>query len=271
MPRPFAVLLLVGGLVALPSTGLTQSTVLTLDAALARARGNAPQILALARAGADREADAATVDGALGDLRVLLAFPASTALDVEGSLSPRAVPPLDTLLTSAARRPDVRALVAAAAEAAADRRLGRALAWPDLTLDAEKGHEEGADILRGGIGLTIPLFDHGQGVRAEATARAERLHGEIAARRRAVDTAVRTTFTVYEARARAAGQLARSIPAIHENEELVRRSYVAGQLSLAEVLLLRREVIETRRAYIDRLEEAALAAFDLMTTAGRLP
>jgi cobalt-zinc-cadmium efflux system outer membrane protein len=228
--------------------------------------------IALARARADRNADEAGLSEALGALRVILALPMQESLSVQGDLAAQRIPPLDTLLASAARRPDARALSAATTAAEADRRLGRSLRWPDLTLQFEQGHEEGAEILRGGVGLTVPLFDRGQGTRAEAAARAQRLHGETTARRQSIETSVRTAFAVYEARMRAAEQLGGLLlNNLQENEDLTRRSYAAGQLSLAEVLLFRREMIETRRASIDRMEDAALAAFDLLTAAGRLP
>ena len=55
-----------------------------------------------------------------------------------------------------------------------------------------------------------------------------------------------------------------------ENESLARRSYEAGEMALAELLLVRGETLDTRREYLERLLEAALAAVDVEASAGAL-
>ena len=61
-----------------------------------------------------------------------------------------------------------------------------------------------------------------------------------------------------------------AIPGLDENEQLARRSFDVGQLGLPELLLLRREILETRFQYLDALLEAALARTDLDASAGIL-
>ena len=55
-----------------------------------------------------------------------------------------------------------------------------------------------------------------------------------------------------------------------DDETLSRESYEAGQISLAELLLVRREILETRSDYLSHLLETAIAAADLEASAGVL-
>ena len=63
---------------------------------------------------------------------------------------------------------------------------------------------------------------------------------------------------------------ASALPLLDENESLARRSYEAGEMGLAELLLVRRETLDTRREYLDRLRAAAVAAVDVLASAGGL-
>jgi hypothetical protein len=61
-----------------------------------------------------------------------------------------------------------------------------------------------------------------------------------------------------------------AIPGLDENETLTARSFEVGQLGLPELLLIRRELLETRLQYLDALLEAALARIDLEASAALL-
>jgi cobalt-zinc-cadmium efflux system outer membrane protein len=108
-------------------------------------------------------------------------------------------------------------------------------------------------------------------VRAEARARAHRLELELEAARREVRREVSTAFEVYLQQKAAVEELARNaLPVLEENESLSRESYEAGQISLAELLLVRREILETRNDYLSRLLDGAIAVADLEASAGVL-
>ena len=49
---------------------------------------------------------------------------------------------------------------------------------------------------------------------------------------------------------------------------MVRESYRAGKMDLPALLLVRRDLLETRREYLDRLLDAALAGIDLAVARG---
>jgi cobalt-zinc-cadmium efflux system outer membrane protein len=102
-------------------------------------------------------------------------------------------------------------------------------------------------------------------------ARASRLRFELDAQQRVVRAQVRAAFAVYLGQVAAAEELDREVlPRLDENETLSQRSYEAGQLSLPDLLLIRRETFDTRRAHQDRLLDAILAGVELEAGAGVL-
>ena len=61
-----------------------------------------------------------------------------------------------------------------------------------------------------------------------------------------------------------------AIPGLDENEQLTTRSFEVGQLGLPGLLLIRREILDTRSQYLDALLEAALARIELDASAAIL-
>jgi cobalt-zinc-cadmium efflux system outer membrane protein len=226
---------------------------------------------ALARARAEREAAEAERASVLGELRILLAMEGAEALELAGDLRDRR--PFDpaALLARAAERADLRALEAELAQAEAELRLARAEAWPDLGAGARYERDEQDDIVFGELSLALPVFDRVQGARAEAGARVRRLRIELDAARRAAAVEVQTALLVHARRVKAVQELeASALPLLDENESLARRSYEAGEMPLAELLLVRRETLDTRREYLQSLLEAAASAVDVEASAGSL-
>ena len=58
---------------------------------------------------------------------------------------------------------------------------------------------------------------------------------------------------------------------LDENEALSRESYDVGQISVVELLLVRRQMLEIRNEYLSRLLDAAIASADLEASAGVSP
>jgi len=223
---------------------------------------------ALARARADAYAADAARASALGDLRVLLGLDPATSLAVEGRLSDRVEVQLETLMAAASARADVRALAADLAEAEADESLGKGLTWPDVSPAVRYERDGGDHVLWGGLSLTLPLFNRGQEQRAVGAARAERIRGEIAALRRAVQSEVAAAWEAYGLRLKAADALQATVAALDDNDVLARRSYEVGQIGLGELLLIRRETVEARAALLQRQLEAGQARVELQARAG---
>ena len=227
---------------------------------------------ALARARSGRGAAEALRDTGLGELNVLLGLgPPESVAGARGDLAALRTFDLGELLTSARDHPDLSALQAEIREAEAGERLGGAMRWPDLGLGLRYEREEGASVGLGTLSLTLPVFERGQGLRAESSARARRLRQELEAGRRAAEVEVRAAFAAYGRRVEAARELERNaVPLLDENETLARRSYEAGALGLIELLLVRRESLEAREEYLERLLDAAVAGIELEASAGAL-
>jgi cobalt-zinc-cadmium efflux system outer membrane protein len=119
--------------------------------------------------------------------------------------------------------------------------------------------------------VTLPFFSKGQELSAVGTARAARLRAELDAARTRVRVEVRSAFDAYSRRLAAVRVLETdAIPGLDENETLTTRSFEVGQLGLPELLLIRREILDTRSQYLDALLEAALARIDLDASAAIL-
>jgi cobalt-zinc-cadmium efflux system outer membrane protein len=232
-----------------------------LDVNIARA--------SLARVRAEREGAEAAKALAVGDLRQLLRLDGDAT--VGGSLSTPPPADLDVALQAASGRPELRALAAAIQETEAERRVGLSFAKPQYGVGVNYSREEGDQIVLGGMTIALPFFSKGQEQQAAGSARAARLRSEIEAARARIDAEVRTAFDAYNRRLSALRILAAdAIAGLDENELLTTRSFEAGQLGLLDLLLIRRETLDTRFQYLDALLEAALARIDLDASAAML-
>lgn len=232
-----------------------------LDVNIARA--------SLARVRAEREAAEASRTLALGDVKQLLRL--DEDIGVQGSLSRPGDAELTGLLQAAAQRPELRALEAAVQEAEADIKLAGTFAKPEYGLGMRYSHEEGDQIVLGSFTLSLPVASKGQELRAVGTARAARLRAELEAARARIQLEVRAAYDAYNRRLAAVRILETdAIPGLDENDTLSTRSFDVGQLGLPELLLIRREILDTRFQYLDALLEAALARTDLDASAGIL-
>ena len=232
-----------------------------LDVNIARA--------SLARVRAEREGAEASKTLALGELRRLLAV--EDDLVVDGSLARPADGSLEVALEAVLQRPELRALEAEIAEADADVRVGLSFSKPQYGLGVRYSREEGDQIILGGMTVTVPMFSQGQEQRAVSAARAARLRAELTAARARVQQEVRSAFDAYTRRLAAVRVLETdAIAGMDENEQLTTRSFEVGQLGLPDLLLIRREILDTRAQYLDALLEAALARTDLDASAAIL-
>jgi cobalt-zinc-cadmium efflux system outer membrane protein len=232
-----------------------------LDVNIARA--------SLARVSAEREGAEAARAVALGELKRLLRL--EGPVDVAGPLTNPASTDLNTALQAASLRPELRALEAGVREAEAEIQLGLSYTKPEYGMALRYSQEERDHIVLGGMTVTLPMFSKGQEQRALGTARAARLRADLEAATARVQIEVRAAFETYTRRLSALRVLETdAIPGLDENEQLTTRSFDAGQIGLVELLLIRREILETRFQYLDALLEAALARIDLAATAALL-
>jgi cobalt-zinc-cadmium efflux system outer membrane protein len=227
--------------------------------------------IALARARASRLAAAGERTLFAGELQRLLGMPSGGEVIAVGSLRRQGRPELASLLAAAANRPDLHAIEAEIRDAEADERLGRATTRPDVGLGARIKREEGHRAVIGQLTITLPLFNQGQELRAAGSARGSRLRLELATRRAAIESELRSLYAAHSTREAALTAFEQdAVPGVDENEALARRSFEVGQISLPELLLVRREIVDTRLEYLTRLLEAAESGIEQDAVAGVL-
>jgi cobalt-zinc-cadmium efflux system outer membrane protein len=226
-----------------------------LDAGLGRA--------ALGRARAAVRAAEAERAAAVGQLAQLLTLAPGDRVVLRGELG--------TAAPATGERADLRALAAEAAVARAELDLARTGARPDVGLWLGYSREEDADIVVGGLRLTLPILDRGQGAAAKARARAARAGAERAAAAQVVTRQVRDTADARD-HARAAVAVFESdvLPLLDESERLLTRTVDAGQMAIGDYLVARRELLDGRAEHVYRLLELATAKVELDAAAGVL-
>jgi cobalt-zinc-cadmium efflux system outer membrane protein len=238
------------------------------------ARGDLPRAdlsllrLTAGRAEAEHHDARARRAAASNELALLLGVPAES-LAVQGELKDR------TRFRAAAsgrdEPPEIRALSAEVLRAHADRELGRAMGWPELGVGASWEREEGSDVFLGRLALTLPIFARGQGVEAEAEAAARRLEIELELARARFEGEARAAQEIFLAQDRAASALeAVAVADMDEIERAALGRFAAGDISLSDLLGMRREVLGFRRELIDRQLEAAQAGNELLRASGGL-
>jgi outer membrane protein, heavy metal efflux system len=226
---------------------------------------------AFARARAARMAAEAERAEAAGELQRLLGLPRGEPPIASGALTHSPTLGLTMLIAAVDQRSDIQALRADIADAEADIRLGRAANRPDIGVGARVKHEEGDLAVVGQITVALPAFSHGQELVTTGTARASRLRLELETTRNAVVSEIESLYRTYMTRQIAAMSFERdALAGLDENEALAQRSFDVGQISLPELLLVRRELVDTRLDYLDRLLEASEAAIALEAAAGVL-
>jgi cobalt-zinc-cadmium efflux system outer membrane protein len=223
----------------------------------------------LARARRDQLTAASRMEGALAELREVLALPAQEPVVVQAALRAPDVPGLDVLLTRLSDRPDLRALTTGIDQAEAELRLTRATRAPDVFAGFGWRREDAEPVAGVRFGLTLPLFQRQTGAITSAAGRVSEARAALEARRVALDARLRGTYARYQIAAQAADAIATTaVPLISENEQLARDSYQAGKIGLLELLVIRRQGFAARSEALDAQLESTLTALDVRGLAG---
>jgi cobalt-zinc-cadmium efflux system outer membrane protein len=221
----------------------------------------------------DAAAGAATADlaASVGVLRRMLRIADGDTIRLDGTLDAPSLPGRDALEAGLDERPDLAALDAEAREGEAQVRLGRALAAPELGLRAAYERDDHDTAVIGGMTVTLPFFQRGQGAVASGTARTSRARLERDATRRDATSELRARYEEYGARARVVEGLSGGLePAILEAERLARASFDAGEMTLAALVATRRVTREAAMDLTARRHEAAVALIEVEIAAGTL-
>lgn len=224
-----------------------------------------------AKASATLVSARADLTSAVGELRRLLRISMSEPLELRGSLDLAPPPSAESLATSVEQRPEFAVLQAEERSGQAKEQLGRSLGSPDLGFRVAYSREQSETILLGGLTVTLPAFQKGQGTLASGLAQQKRARIEADVARENALVELRTAIAVYEQRAGLSTALQGATAAtLLDNENLARRSYEAGEMSLMDLLLVRRDVLDTRLAVIERRLEAAISRLRIDYAAGVL-
>ena len=167
-----------------------------------------------------------------------------------------------------AERPDVVARARLDEAAGAAIALADAEASPDVTIGAGYAVDDGDHIVTASVRVPLPLFDTNDGERERARAERARLAAERDGQRLAIAAEVREALLAYE-QARAALALYDDavLGAQEEASTLLRRAVEAGEVGLADVIVVQREVLEGRAGYLDARLALALARARLLAAA----
>jgi outer membrane protein, heavy metal efflux system len=208
------------------------------------------------------------------DLARLLQLPAQAEPETAGALNATPLAyTLQALLESGRSRPALQAL---AHREDADRsrlELERAARYPDLTvglLTAREGPSDARETITGlTFSLPLPLFRrNAEGIgRAYADLSKTRIEREAAVRDVHAGIAGR-----WEQLSKLAARLQRLnevvLPRLDENMRLAQISYQSGELSISELLLATRQVVDARRDILDAILEHEITRIELEETAG---
>lgn len=177
---------------------------------------------------------------------------------------------LAALLAASDDRPDQASLRASIVEADADIKLGQASRRPNVGIGV-RGKREGADhALVGVVAFAFPTFNGGQQLVATGSARAIRLRQELNSLRASAINEISTLHAEYQQRHGAAEALAEALPIATENVQLSQRSYEEGEISLADLLVVRADVLAVQLDYLNQLLAAAETAVARDSAAGVL-
>jgi len=226
--------------------------------------------IAVSRATAERVRAEADRTEALRPLRVALGLSSSEPVTLTGTLD-RTPAPRELLLAAALQAPVLRAADAEMAQASAELKLAHGMRRPDLGVRVGARREQDDHILSGGVTVTLPISENGQGLAATAQARMRRVSLERDAASRALQADVEVGLDAYARRLESVNVLRTvAIPAADDNEQLATRSYEAGELGLLNLLAVRQDVTAARLSYLDARIEAAITAIEIDARAGVL-
>jgi len=212
------------------------------------------------------------VSEAQAALAIALGLPSMSGHVVTGDLADRPVIEGATAVFEPQSRPDVQAAASQLDAAGAAQSLAGTGAMPDLWLRLNYERTGDVEEWLPGFAISVPIFDRGQGARSETRARARQAELELDRRTAAANTEFEAAKEAYAAAVASVNELEQNaIPRTVEIEQMSQESYLSGKSNLGAMLVLRREVLQTRLDHLDRLLDAALRGVDVGLALGLWP
>lgn len=233
--------------------------------------------VALIEAGRARNQVAALADQLLqahGELAAILQWPAASLPEVAGELESRTVVlPQEQLLALAAERAQLKALQAKEGAARNKLDLERAARIPDITLGlgvSREGPEEFRDkITTFSVTIPLPLFKRNAGNVAQARADLTNAQAERQAGERDAQASVRVLWQRQQnLTARVQTLRDTVLSALEENQRLSQKALREGEISLAQQVLINRQLLDGRRDLVDAATELRLTRIALDRATG---
>lgn len=228
---------------------LAQTEVIRADSETFSARGK----LALSRAALART----------------LGLSSASDMKVKGDINDRSL--FDSIRsTTRQERPDLLAAQAEVEAANAAVSLVEAELRPDLAFRLSYRREGDENIALAGVSVSLPFLNPRQGPLQEAQIKRERAKLAAEARKAVISAEIEGARNAYDAAAESVRRIETDGLALQrENEELTAESYRAGKINLSTLMQMRRDALETRREYLERLLDAADAGVELALASGR--
>ena len=213
----------------------------------------------VAKANADYETTAQAQRSAEVLLAGLLNRPLNTAVTISGKLEE--VPPAPTLdaVTAQALQSNADLIKSAQDLRTEEKRLSLAKSQriPNIDLNGGADFDNPPDFQvggKGGISVTLPLFNHGQGDIALSNAKIGLLRLTLESQRLNASAQVASAYFDYLAKLHQAQQYKEKI--LPQNEKLLsmaQDSYQSGKTSLLTLIDAQRRLNDVRKAYLDSL------------------
>ncbi len=192
-------------------------------------------------------------------LAAALAAPGLRIESISGSIEAALeVPALESLLAALGRNPLVEAAEAGVVVERAREELARAQRVPDVNLDLFYRRQEASrtDAFDAGISVALPLFDRNQGRLREIRAQVAAAESGARHARNELDRQLREVHLKL-VRAMAQARLLKEeiLPRAGTVVRGVEARYAGGDMSLADLLPIRRDLTQARLAHLESLRE----------------
>ncbi len=187
---------------------------------------------------------------------------------------PDLVIPEEQLVAGAlSARSDLRAARYDRDAAAANVELADANRVPDLGVSVGYSRQQDPDLtfhsLTVGVSIPLPIFDRKQGERAAARGELRKASIEEKAARWQAERDIRSAYRSYQTAREAVRAFDLDVVGkLDENLKLAKDSFQAGKIGLLEFNVVRRDLVETRIAYLEARREAVEALISLEIAAG---
>ena len=213
---------------------------------------------------------------ARAELAGILQLPPTELPEAIGELHREARYTLEELLQASSRRRQLETFARREEAARSRLELERAARYPDVTLGVFTGRDGPPDLRENLVGLSVsvplPLFRRNEAGVGRAMTELTQVQVERQAAQRGAEAGVRTQWLrLSQLETRASRLRDAVLRVLEENQRLSASALKEGEIGIAELLLVNRQVAETRRELLDAETDLRLARVELERAAGWPP